>query len=642
MEFLIIFLPFFGFLFCSYFHMNFKLANYLPSVFLLLCCLLSFYIFFNAFVLNQNPFYELSSWVTSGTFDIKWSFNFDFLTSIMMIVVTTSSLIIHIYSGKYIENNQLKPMFMGYLSFSTFSMLILITANNLLQFFLGWQLVGFASFLLIGHLNKKIAFNKAAVKLFIFNKLSDFCIIFALVIIYTIFDTVSFDIIFEMVPVFKYYNLNIFNISINGVEFAAYLIGFAAIIRSAQLFFYLWSSESFEISIPALTLLFSSTLAPSGIFILLKFAPFIEYAPSSLFSLTIIGSITIVFLTLMALKQFNIKRIIIYSSCSQLSLIIISISISAYNIAFFHFINFSFFNALLILSVGSIIRSLGYKNDIRKMGGLYSKLPITFILFYIGCFSMSGIPFFSSFYSKDIIVSLLFMSESFVSLIALTSICFSSLIITFIFWRMIILIFHGNFKGEPNQLNKVKEPSSLIIISLLLLSLFSVFFGWLFHDFFIGYNWKIFWKNSLFIMSTSDFLKNLNAVPAWVKLLPIVLTIIGIGLALVLIIIIPNISSLLLHKFTLSYLITFKKHFLSKYIYLLFLNPLKLILNFLLPFSKILIVRNIIASKNKDVKKKIKIFFFEIKQLHFKCFLLIIVLLFLVLFYFFNKYSFYI
>ena len=209
-------------------------------------------------------------------------------------------------------------------------MLLFISSNNLLQLFLGWQLIGFSSFLLIGNLDNKIVINKAALKLFIINRLSDISFILSIVMLYSIFETVSFETIFETVPVLRNYNFYILSFYINGVELAASMLLFSAIVRSAQLFFYIWSSDSFDIPIPVLTLLYSSTLIPAGIFVLFRFSPFLEYAPFALNLLSITGLITLIFLSVMALTEFNLKRILIYAACSQISLVIFAVGISAY------------------------------------------------------------------------------------------------------------------------------------------------------------------------------------------------------------------------------------------------------------------------------------------------------------------------
>ena len=223
-------------------------------------------------------------------------------------------------------------------------MLVFISSNNLLQFFLGWQLIGFSSFLLIGNLDNKIAINKAAIKIFIFNRLSDIGFILSIVMLYSIFETVSFETIFETVPVLRNYNFYILNFYINGVELIATILMFSAIIRSSQLFFYTWSSDNFEVPIPILTLLYNSTLIPAGIFVLFRCMYTMTYRINHL-------SVTIIFLSVIALTEFNLKRIIVYATCSQLGLIILAVGISAYNAAIFHFVNFVFFNALLFLSV---------------------------------------------------------------------------------------------------------------------------------------------------------------------------------------------------------------------------------------------------------------------------------------------------
>ena len=634
MEILIISLPLLSFLFTSIFNnnLNTKVVKYIPTSIMAVCCLYSFYLFYKIFYLNEVLNFYISSWISSGVFVSKWSFSFDILTSVMMIVVTTISLIVHIYSIKDIKNHKLKVKFIGYISFSTFSMLLFISSNNLLQLFLGWQLIGFSSFLLIGNLDNKIVINKAALKLFIINRLSDISFILSIVMLYSIFETISFETIFETVPVLRNYNFHILSFYINGVELAASTLLFSAIIRSAQLFFYIWSSDSFDIPIPVLTLLYSSTLIPAGIFVLFRFSPFLEYAPFALNLLSITGLITLIFLSVMALTEFNMKRILIYAACSQISLVIFAVGISAYNAAIFHFFNFAFFNALLFLSLGSIIRSLDYKSDIRKMGGLYSKFPVTFILTYIGCFSIVGIPFFSGFYSKEVIISILFLAKSFISSFALILIFFSSLLTSFIFWRLIFLTFHGEFKGEINQHNKIKEYSPVLMSFMFLLAVMSIFSGWLLYDFFVGNNWEIFWKDSLFILPNSGGAMDLNLVPSWIQLFLILLSIIGIGIAILFYLIIPSLPILLIDKLKPLYLLSYNKWFLRKSFYFFLVKPLNLLFNLLVLLIQkqiylvnFIIIKNFIMIKVLNQLPKIEKF---IKKYFFILFLLSILSLF--------------
>jgi len=323
----------------------------------------------------------------------------------------------------------------------------------------------------------------------------------------------------------------------------------------------------------------------------------------------------------MALTEFNLKRILIYAACSQIGLIIFAVSISAYNAAIFHFFNFAFFNGLLFLSLGSIIRSLNYKSDIRKMGGLYSKFPVTFILTYIGCFSIVGIPFFSGFYSKEVIISILFLSKNFISSFALILIFFSSLLTSFIFWRLIFLTFHGEFKGEINQHNKIKERSPVLMSFMFLLAVMSIFSGWLLYDFFVGNNWEIFWKDSLFILPNSGGAMDLNLVPSWIQLFLILLSIIGIGIAILFYLIIPSLPILLIDKLKPLYLLSYNKWFLRKSFYFFLVKPLNFIFNLLVLLIQkqiylvnFIIIKNFIMIKvlNKlpKIEKIIKKYFF--------------------------------
>ena len=629
MEILIIFLPLLSFLFILVFKNSFhtNLSNYVPTNIMLVCCLYSIYLFFKIVVSEDLVYFSLFTWITSGNIAVRWSFNFDILTAVMMIVTTSISFVVHIYSIDYIKNDILKPFFMGYLALSTFSMLILISSNNLIQFFLGWQLVGFSSFLLIGHFNNKIAFNKSAVRFFIINKISDLFMILSLVIVYFIFDTLSFEIIFETVQNLKHYNFYIFNFNLNGVEIATVLLCFSAIIRSSQLFFYLWSSNSFEIPIPTLALLYSSTFIPTGIFILIRFFPLIEHAPLALNLLIYIGSFTVIFSTSIALTEYNLKNIMIYAACSQLGIIIIAIGLSAYNIAMFHFVNYAFFNSLLFLSVGSIISFSDYRYDVRKIGGLYSKLPVVLILMYIGSLSISGIPFFSGFYSKDSLLLFAYSSQFLGKYFVLFSIFLSSLLVSFICWRVIFLSFHGEFKGDINQFNKFNGVPFSILTSMFLLAIMVVFSGWLFYDFFVGVNWPIYWKDTLYNLSSNKAVDYQIKFPSWVKYFSILLSILGIFLATLLYLINRNLPDILIHKFKPLYLIFYNKWFLNKLVIFLTIKYLELVKVFLNLFLNIFKIQETVINKKK-ISFIIFCIFLKTERFYRKKYITIIILFF--------------
>ena len=575
---LIIFLPLIGAIF------SWILGNRLSSIptyivsisCLFLSMILSWIAFYDIAIL-KNDFEGASlPWINSGEFRALWEFNFDTLSCVMFLVVNTVSAMVHLYSVGYMSHDKSKARFMAYLSFFTFAMLMLVSSNNLLQLFFGWEGVGVASYLLIGFWYNKKSATSAAVKAFLVNRVGDLGFILGLIFVYTYFDTIMFERIFELAPSMIDENIVVFDNKLNVIELSCFLLFIGAMGKSAQLFLHTWLPDAMEGPTPVSALIHAATMVTAGVFMVCKLSPLFEYAPNVLTFITLIGALTALFASTIALTQFDIKRVIAYSTCSQLGYMFFAVGLSAYPAAMFHLTTHAFFKALLFLGAGSVIHGLSNEQDMRKMGGCFKKLPVTYILIWIGSLALAGIPFFAGYYSKDMILEVAFASDSQIGYFAFICGCLAAVLTAFYSWRLIYLTFHGDFKGNKSTYDKIHESPLVMLLPLFILAFGAVFSGWFFKEMFIGVNWDYFWSNSIFILTGNDAIYKANSVPKWVKLLPIVLAIIGISIATVFYVLIPDLPSRVSKAFRVLYTLFYNKWYFDEIYNYLFVKPIKI------------------------------------------------------------------
>ena len=489
--FLIVFLPLIGSIITGFFGkiLGLRLSHFISCSLILASSILSAYLFYMTLNGYQTSNQFLFDWINSGAIDASWSLKFDTLTSVMLVVVTSVSALVHIYSIGYMSHDPYQYRFFSYLSFFTFAMLMLVTSDNLLQLFFGWEGVGLASYLLIGFWYEKPSANAAAMKAFVVNRVGDFGFLLGIAVIYIATGSISFDVIFQ-----KINNVNQFTINI-----ACLLLFMGAMGKSAQLFLHTWLPDAMEGPTPVSALIHAATMVTAGIFLVARCSPIFENSDLALSFIIITGASTAFFAATVGLVQNDIKRIIAYSTCSQLGYMFVALGVGAYQVAIFHLFTHAFFKALLFLGSGSVIHAMSDEQDIQKMGGLYKIIPFTWIMMLIGTLALTGAPLLSGYYSKDAIIESAFASHAFGHEYAFYLLVFSALLTSFYSWRLIFLTFHGKTRASQDVLSKAHESPLSMTIPLLLLSFGALFSGYLFSDFFLSYELKELWGNSIYI-----------------------------------------------------------------------------------------------------------------------------------------------
>ena len=501
----IIFLPLLGFLFCFLLgkQFNYKVYQISTTSILFLCTLFSWIIFIQFINNKETEIIFILNWITSGNFIVDWSIRLDTLTAVMFIVVTTVSACVHLYSIGYMEEDPSKIRFMGYLSLFTFFMLVLVSSNNLLQMFFGWEGVGLASYLLIGFWHHKDSANKAAIKAFVVNRVGDFGYAIGIAGIFYIFGTVSFDSIFSQVDQFSEHQIQFLSFSFPTLDFLCFLLFIGAMGKSAQLGLHTWLPDAMEGPTPVSALIHAATMVTAGVFLVARMSPLYEFATFTNLFITFIGAATAIFAASIALTQNDIKRVIAYSTCSQLGYMFFAAGVGAYNASIFHLTTHAFFKALLFLSAGSVIHAMHHEQDMRKMGGLFKKIPFTATMMWIGSLAIIGFPYLSGYYSKESILENAFYASNGIAYFAYLVGILTALLTAFYSWRLLFLTFHGENRSNNKTYDHAHESPLVMTVPLFILAIGSIFSGIFFADYFIGYYKKEFWDNAILLTESS-------------------------------------------------------------------------------------------------------------------------------------------
>ena len=532
MAYSIVILPLIGFLISSilsFFKKNSSIdlaSQIITSLFIVISAIFSFYIFVDNMVNPQIISLEIFTWIYSGSFEASWSIYLDTVTRVMLVVITFVSALVHIYSIGYMSHDESIPRFMGYLSLFTFAMIMLVTADNFLQLFFGWEGVGLASYLLIGFWYRKPSANSAAIKAFIVNRVGDFGLALAIFAIFMIFGSIDYEVVFDGAE--KYKNVSIFFVGyeLNAINLICYLLFIGAMGKSAQLFLHTWLPDAMEGPTPVSALIHAATMVTAGVFLVVRCSPLFDISPSAMGFVTFIGASTAFFAATIGLVQNDIKRIIAYSTCSQLGYMFVAAGLGAYGVAMFHLFTHAFFKALLFLGAGSVIHAVQEEQDIRKMGGISNFIPITHLMMIVGTISIMGFPFTSGFYSKDAIIETAYLSHSNFSTYAYLLITAGVVMTSFYSWRLIFLVFNGKSRMNEEKLSKVHESSSVMTVPLMILALGALFFGFLFKNYFIGDYSESFWNHSI-----ATHHEEHHHIPFYIYYLPILLGFLGLFIA---------------------------------------------------------------------------------------------------------------
>ncbi|MDA7588180.1 NADH-quinone oxidoreductase subunit L [Candidatus Pelagibacter sp.] len=496
--------------------------------------LVSISAFLSIFVLYQvieNQYEEnivIATWINSGSLDVNWSMMIDPLSAVMLVVVTSVSSLVHIYSIGYMSHDPHKPRFMAYLSLFTFAMLMLVTSDNFIQLFFGWEGVGLCSYFLIGFWFKKESANTAAIKAFVVNRVGDFGFALGIFLIFYLFGTVNYSEVFQQVPSITDKNLSFLGFEVKAIDLICLLLFIGAMGKSAQILLHTWLPDAMEGPTPVSALIHAATMVTAGVFLVVRCSPIYEYSPLILNLITIVGMTTAFFAATVALVQTDIKKIIAYSTCSQLGYMFFAAGVGAYNVAMFHLFTHAFFKALLFLGSGSVIHAFKDEQDINNMGGVWKKLPYTYVLMIIGTLALTGFPFLSGFYSKDAIIEFAYLKGNTSGYYAAGIGIFTAFLTSIYSWRLIFKTFHGKYNNKFVKIEETHESPLVMLIPLVLLSIGAIFAGFLFKDLFVGHGGEnLFWAGSI------KFLEPLSTEhpPTWFLLLTPCLVLLSIPIA---------------------------------------------------------------------------------------------------------------
>lgn len=494
---------------------------------------LSILAFYEVGLGGSSTYLYLMPWLESDSFHVDWAFCFDSLTVVMLVVVTFISTLVHLYSIEYMGGDPHLSRFMSYLSLFTFFMLILVTADNFVQMFVGWEGVGLCSYLLINFWFTRIQANKAAIKAMLVNRVGDFGLALGIFGIFICFGAVDYSTVFALAPQLSECTLSFFNINFNALNLIGILLFVGAVGKSAQLGLHTWLPDAMEGPTPVSALIHAATMVTAGVFLLARCSPLLEYCSNALFIITIIGGMTAFFAATTALVQNDLKRVIAYSTCSQLGYMVFACGLSNYSVAVFHLANHAFFKALLFLGAGSIIHAVGDEQDMRKMGGLRRLLPFTYAMMVIGSLALMGMPFLTGFYSKDVILEVGYSAYSNVSHFVYWLGSFAAFCTAFYSIRLIALCFLSEPNGGRSLLLSASESSWPMGLVLGILAIPSIFIGYLSRDLFIGLGTD-FWGNALFCLPVNLNIIDAEFMTTIIKILPLCLSMLGAFLSFVL------------------------------------------------------------------------------------------------------------
>ena len=528
MSYLIVFLPLIGaILGYSLKSLGDRYVEVITTTFLFLSAFLSIITFYNGIVYGEYANYKVFEWISSGNLTVDWSINIDPLSSIMLIVVTSVSSLVHLYSIGYMSHDPNKPRFMAYLSLFSFAMLTLVVSDNFLQLFFGWEGVGLCSYLLIGFWYKKNSANNAAIKAFLVNRVGDFGLAIGIFLIFNYFGTLNYNEVFANVAEQSTKEINFLGINVNLITLISLTLFIGAMGKSAQFLFHTWLPDAMEGPTPVSALIHAATMVTAGIFLVVRCSPIFEYSQAALNFIAVIGMITAVFATSIALVQNDIKKIIAYSTCSQLGYMFFAAGVGAYHVAIFHLFTHAFFKALLFLGAGSVIHAFKNEQDIRKMGGVWKKIPYTWFLMLIGTLALTGFPLLSGYYSKDAIIEFAYFKNSSIGYYVMTVGIITAFLTAIYSWRLFFKTFHGKYNNSDLPIEKTHESPLVMLIPLIFLSLGALFAGYAFKELLIGHHYLDFWKNSIFFIKEIEHLH----LPLWLLFSTPVLVIIAIPLS---------------------------------------------------------------------------------------------------------------
>ncbi|MDA0240568.1 MAG: NADH-quinone oxidoreductase subunit L [Proteobacteria bacterium] len=516
---------------------------------MLLAAVAAGFAFFAIVVNDVTDPVEIFTWIDSGTLELSWELRADTLSAVMVFMVTVVSSMIHVYSIGYMSHDSSVPRFFTYLSLFSYFMLMLVTSNNLVQMFFGWEGVGVMSYLLIGFWFDRPSANAAAIKAFVVNRVGDFGFALGIFATFMLFDTINFDTIFGLAAEKADARFDVFSGNFHAMTVICLLLFVGAMGKSAQIGLHTWLPDAMEGPTPVSALIHAATMVTAGVFMVARLSPLFEYSDVALAVVTIVGGTTAIFAATIGCVQNDIKRVIAYSTCSQLGYMFFALGVSAYSAGIFHLVTHAFFKALLFLGAGSVIHAMSDEQDMRRMGGLYKLIPVTYGMMWIGSLALIGIWPFSGFWSKDIVLEAAFGAHTGFGNYAFWLGITAAFLTAFYSVRLIMMTFHGTPRADEVVMAHVHESPKVMLIPLLVLALGAIFLGWLSFEYFVGHNTVEFWGNAIFVLDSHKALENAHHVPIWVKYLPLVIGIAGMSTGFVLYKLAPGIPGALANQF---------------------------------------------------------------------------------------------
>ncbi len=520
----------------------------------------------------------LLNWINTGDLQLTWTLRVDTLTAVMLVVVTTVSSLVHIYSLGYMEDDPNRPRFMAYLSLFTFMMLMLVTADNLLQLFFGWEGVGLASYLLIGFWFKKPSANAANIKAFVVNRVGDFGFLLGIFGIFMLLGTTDFDAIFAGAPSLAGKTINFFGWHADALTLCCLFLFVGAMGKSAQFLLHTWLPDAMEGPTPVSALIHAATMVTAGVFMVARMSPLFELAPNAQAVVMLVGATTAFFAATIGLVQNDIKRIVAYSTCSQLGYMFVALGAGAYSVAMFHLFTHAFFKALLFLGSGSVIYAMHHEQDIRKMGGLWNKIPFTYAMMTIGTLALTGFPFTAGYFSKDAIIEAAFASHNPFAFYGFLMTVVAALLTSFYSWRLVFKTFHGK-PHDQKHYDHAHEPPMWMLFPLGVLGIGSFAAGMPFKESFAGHHVAEFFRESLKMNPT--ILDDMHHLPTWVPYLPTVMMVLGFLISYLFYIRKPYLPVELANQHPLLYKFLLNKWYFDELYEFIFVRPAKCIGHFL-------------------------------------------------------------
>ncbi len=572
LEILALFFPLFGSLITGFFgrRLGDRLSHLVTCGFMLALSVVAVMQFKHVALDGHTSSTVIAPWIQSGGFISHWGVMWDTLTAIMVAVVSIISTCVHIYSVGYMSHDKCQPRFMSYLSLFTFFMLMLVSGDNLIQMFFGWEGVGLASYLLINFWFEKESANNASIKAFLVNRVGDFGFVLGIFGCFTLFGSVEFAPIFEQAKSFVGKDISFLGMSLPALDTVCLLLFVGAMGKSAQLFLHTWLPDAMEGPTPVSALIHAATMVTAGVFMTARLSPLFEYAPVALMGITIVGALTAVIAATIGLTQFDIKRVIAYSTMSQLGYMFFAAGVSAYSVSIFHLMTHAFFKALLFLGAGSVIHALSGEQDMRKMGGLWNVVPATYALMWIGSLALAGVGIpglygFAGFYSKDAILEAAYAAHSGVGEFAYWMGIAAAFMTAFYSWRLLMMTFHGTHQGDRHALSHAHESPPVMLVPLVVLAVGALGSGILFYDSFVEKDAMThFWNGAILVLQGHTAMEGIEHVPGWVSLAPLGAAFSGLLLAVLFYGVWKHVPAAVARTFGSLYKLVFNKYYFDE------------------------------------------------------------------------------